>query len=227
MRNKASTSWIVLFAVLLATGCGASLSSIASSTRGQRIAVVSLSINDFGGTLQGWNSARTSDLMYSRAATMVSMAEQQLATHWTVVPAPTFVANPAYQQMGTMHEVAVPYFNGVPMPVMAPDRGSLIRARLMPQQAQALAQIAQADLLCVIYSEWGVATGGFIPTSKALAKTVVSIYDSSGNLLWSGRDDQRGERTIGAMGAVVVDNNTVDEWVNAYGSSFANIIMNR
>lgn len=217
--------WCALaLSVILLGGCGASLQSVVASTGGQRVAVVSLAINDYAGSLQGWNATRTSDLMYSRAATMLGMVEQQLATHWQVVPAPTFVANPAYQQMTVPYEVAVPYLNGVPMPTLAVDRGALVQGRLVPQQASALAQITGANLLVVVYSEWGVATGGFVPTSKALTKNVLSIYDASGQLLYSGRLDHRGTRTLGAFGHVVVDQNTVDEWANAFGEAIAQLL---
>lgn len=223
---KSLKYWALALSVVIAAGCGGpSMHSVVASTQGRRVAVVSLAVNDFGGSLQGWNSTRTSDLMFSRAASMVGMVEQQLATHWQVVPAPAFVGNPALQQMAVPYEVAVPYFNGVPLPVVAPDRGSLVRARLTPQQAQALAQIAGADMLVVVYTEWGVVTGGFIPTSKALAKTVLSIYDASGTLLYTGRADRHGSRTLGALGHVVVDEGSIDEWVSAFGEAIAYLLQ--
>ena len=40
-------------------------------------------------------------------------------------------------------------------------------------------------MIAVVYAEWGVMTGGFVPTSKALSKNVLSIYDASGQLLCS------------------------------------------
>ncbi len=76
----------------------------------------------------------------------------------------------------------------------------------------------------VVYTEWGVVTGGFIPVSKALAMTVLSIYDASGQLLFSGRLDRRGTRTLGAFGHVVVDENSVDEWVGAFGEAVAQML---
>ncbi len=225
MSSMKRLAW-VLSIVLAAAGCGGgSMRNVAATTQGRRVAVVSLSINDYGGSLQGWNSTRTSDLMYSRAAAMVGIVEQQFSASWQVVPAPNFVGNPALQQMAVPHDVAVPYFNGVPMPVVALDRPSLIKARLTPAQAQTLAQLAGADLLVVVYAEWGVATGGMIPTSKALSKTVMSVYDASGQLLFQGRRDTRGDRTLGAFGHVVVDENSIDEWVNAFAQGIAGLLQ--
>ena len=60
--------------------------------------------------------------------------------------------------------------------------------------------------------------------SKALTKTVVSIYDQNGLQVAQQRLDARGERTLGAMGMVAVNDGTVDEWVNAYDRSLASMI---
>ena len=54
------------------------------------------------------------------------------------------------------------------------------------------------------------------PTSKPLAKTVLSIYDAAGNELYHGRKDMLGDRTLGAFGRVVVDEETVDDWILAF-----------
>lgn len=216
-RRLAAVLALVAAAGLIACG-GASFQSVRTATSGQSIAVVSLAINDYGDSLQGWNDTRTSDLMTSRAAAMVQMAEERLAAHWgTVVPAASFAADPRLQQMATAHDVAVPFYDGVPLPTLARDRGALVGTRLAPDQTAALAEITGADLFVVIYAEWGVVTGGFVPTSKALSKNVVSICDAAGQQRWQARKDTRGDRTLGAFGRVVVDENSVDEWVDAYG----------
>ena len=76
-----------------------------------------------------------------------------------------------------------------------------------------LAQIAGTDFILIAYSEWAVATGRFVPTSKALAKNVVSIYNAAGKQVFADRADTQGDRTLGAMGSVVVDQNSIGEWV--------------
>ena len=92
------------------------------------------------------------------------------------------------------------------------DRDVLRPARLRRK----LAKIAGADYVLIAYSEWAVATGRFVPTSKALAKNVVSIYDSNGKQVYADRADTQGDKTLGALGSVVVDQNSIAEWVNAY-----------
>jgi len=212
---------------LLFAGCSSMLSvnALGRQSQGQSIAVVSLGINDFGGALQGWNSVRTSDLMTSRAWQMVQLAEGHLSRRWQVTPAPSFVASPGYQQVAaTPYDVAVPAFQGGFMGVFAPSRGQLVRAQLRPADAQALAAAAGTDYVAVIYTEWGVATGRFVPTSKALAKTVMSIYSAAGLQVASPRADARGERTLGALGHVVVDENSIGEWVGAFDAGIAQMV---
>lgn len=218
--------WIVAVASLFVTACGgASLSQVAARTQGQTVAVVSLSINDYGNSLQGWNDTSTSDLMYSRATEMLQMVEGKLSSRWQVIPAPQFVGNAAYQQLaGPPFEVAVPRVNGQVMPTLAQERGDLVHAALRPGQAQALARATGANLLVVVYAEWGVVTGGFVPTSKALSKNVLSIYDASGKRLFRARKDTRGSKTLGAFGHVVVDENSIDEWVGAFQDGIARIL---
>lgn len=208
-------------AALLVIGCGgpASIRGFTSTIPPQQasIAVVSLSINDYGGALQGWNAVRTSDLMNANAQQMLGMAEQALAAHYRVVPAPSFVNNPAYQQLaGPMPEVSVPMINGAVMPVFARGRGQLVGAKVDPAVAQQLCQATGTDLIAIIYTEWSVATGGFVPTSKAQTATLMSIYDANGVHVARSRVNGRGERTLGAFGAVVVDENSIGEWVGAY-----------
>lgn len=227
MRSIRASVLSLLAMALFTIGCGGPMSvrNFARERPGGTIAVVSLSINDYNRALQGWNTTRTGDIMTSRAAQMVGMAEARLSQRFTVIPASSFVANPAYQQVPSVpYDVAVPIINGVPMLTFGPGRGDLVGARVTPDQAAMLCQATGAQYIAIIYSEWGVATGGFIPTSKALTKTVVSIYDQNGLQVAQQRLDARGERTLGAMGMVAVNDGTVDEWVNAYDRSLASMI---
>lgn len=219
-------AWILAFTVaLFATSCGgASFSQIAAQNSGRSIAVVSLSINDFGNSLQGWNSTATSDLMFSRATSMLQMVEGELSRDFHVIPAPEFVREPAYQELaGAYFEVAVPRVSGEVMPVFAEGRGQLVKASIPPDRVQALAQATRTDLIAVVYAEWGVATGSFVPTSKALSKNVVSIFDASGRRVFHGRKDVHGNKTLGALGRVVVDENSIDQWVDAFHQGITRI----
>ena len=213
---------------VLGLGCGggtATMAEVAAATQGKKLAVVSVSVNDFNGSLQGWNSGRTDDLLTMKMNEMLGVAEARFGQRWTVVPAASFVDGDAYQsQAGPDREVAVPRPAAKPMRLFGADRNELVKTVMPASKASALATAAGADLVAVIYSEWTVATGSFSPTSKPLAKTVVSIYDATGVELYHGRDDELGDRTLGAFGRVVVDEDTVNDWILAFDRALTNLL---
>lgn len=209
-----------LVACIALTGtahAGGTIGSLGAQNKGKSIAVVSVSANNFGNSLQGWNSANSSELMGTQLNKMVVGIEELLSKDWTVVPAASFATKDEFQALaGERREVGLPAFDGKNMPLFSKDRKQLIKAEIDKDVVQKLAKIAGADFILVAYSEWAVATGRFIPTSKALAKNVVSVYDASGKQVFADRSDAQGDRTLGAMGSVVVDQNSIGEWVIAY-----------
>jgi hypothetical protein len=155
--------------------------------------------------------------MGSQLNRMVGMIETLFSKDWTVVSASTFAGKDEFQLLaGERREVGLPAFDGKTMPLFSKDRKQLIKAEVDKDVAIKLAQITGADFILIAYSEWAVSTGRFVPTSKALAKNVVSIYDAKGKKVYEDRADAQGDKTLGAMGAVVVDQNSIGEWVNAY-----------
>ena len=102
------------------------------------------------------------------------------------------------------------------MPLFSKNRKQMVKARIDKKVAQGLAEVTGADFLMIIYSEWAVATGSWVPTSKALTKNVLSIYDSKGKQVYKNRVDQMGTHTLGGAGRVVVNESTIDEWVESY-----------
>jgi len=206
---------VLLFATSVATA--ATIGSIGIKNKGKTIAVVSVSANNFSDSLQGWNSANTSEVMGTQLNKMVVMIEGLLATDWTVVKAESFATKDEFQALaGERREVGLPAFEGKSMPLFSKDRGQLIKASVDKDVAVQLARATGADYILIAYSEWAVATGGIIPTSKALAKNVVSVYDATGKQVFQDRSDALGNKTLGAMGKVQVDQNTIGEWVTAY-----------
>jgi hypothetical protein len=208
----------VLALTLSATAfAGGTIGSLALQNKGKSIAVVSVSANNFGNSLQGWNSANSSELMGTQLNKMVLDIESLLAKDWTVVSAATFATKDEFQVLaGERREVGLPVFDGKAMPLFSKDRKQLVKAQVDKDVAVKLAKIAGADFILIAYSEWAVATGRFVPTSKALAKNVVSIYSADGKQVYADRSDTLGDKTLGAMGSVVVDQNSIGEWVTAY-----------
>jgi hypothetical protein len=220
MRSTSTTRYLSALLVLLvatSSATAATIGSIGAKNKGKTIAVVSVSANNFSDSLQGWNSANTSEIMGTQLNKMVTMIEELLAKDWTVVSASTFATKDEFQALaGERREVGLPDFDGKTMPLFSKDRGQLIKASVDKEVAIKLAQVTGADYILIAYSEWAVATGGMIPTSKALAKNVVSVYDASGKQVFQDRSDAQGDRTLGAMGRVAVDKNSIVEWVKAY-----------
>lgn len=215
-RYLASLS-VAFFAFTAAAHAGGTIGTLGIKNKGKSIAVVSVSANNFGNSLQGWNNANASDLMGTQLNKMVLGIETLLAKDWTVVSAATFAGKDEFQVLaGERREVGLPVIDGKTMPLFSKDRKQLIKAEVDKEVAKQLAKIAGADYILIAYSEWAVATGRFVPTSKALAKNVVSVYDADGKQVFADRSDAQGDRTLGAMGSVVVDQNSIGEWVAAY-----------
>ncbi len=212
-----AASLLILFIAMSSVAAAGNIGTLGIENKGKSIAIVSISANNFGGSLQGWNSANASDLMGTQLNKMVGLMETLFAKDWTVVSAATFAGKDEFQLLaGERREVGLPVFDGKTMPLLSKDRKQLVKAQVDKDVAIKLARITGADFILIAYSEWAVATGRFVPTSKALAKNVVSIYDAQGKLVYTDRADAQGDKTLGAMGAVMVDQNSIGEWVTAY-----------
>lgn len=215
---KQRLSIVAAIALLISTAAhSANLTQLAERNPDSSIAIVSISANNFGNSLQGWNSANTTELMHSRLNHMLDLSEKLFAQDWELVPASSFANKPEFQALaGEQREVGLPELNGETMPLFSKDRKQLIAAEVDRDVAQQLAAVTGADFIVIIYSEWTVATGRFVPTSKALTKNVVSVFDASGKQVYDDRSDQQGQQTLGAVGRVAVNEDTIDQWVNAY-----------
>jgi len=217
LSRYVSSLSLLLLAVSSAALAGGTIGTLGLQNKGKTIAVVSVSANNYGGSLQGWNSANSSELMGTQLNKMVGGIEALLSKDWTVVSAGTFAGKDEFQVLaGERREVGLPVYDGKAMPLFSKDRKQLIKAEVDKELAKKLAQISGADFILIAYSEWAVATGRFVPTSKALAKNVVSIYNAEGKQVFADRSDALGDRTLGAMGSVFVDQNSIGEWVSAY-----------
>jgi hypothetical protein len=209
--------FVLALTVSPAASAGGTIGSLALQNKGKSIAVVSVSANNYGNSLQGWNNANSSELMGTQLNKMVLDIEALLSKDWTVVNAANFATKDEFQALaGERREVGLPVFDGKAMPLFSKDRKQLVKAQVDKDVAVKLAKIAGADYILIAYSEWAVATGRFVPTSKALAKNVVSIYSADGKQVYADRTDTLGDKTLGAMGSVVVDQNSIGEWVTAY-----------
>lgn len=204
-----------------ATACGGAPKMTAEinalKAKKAEIAVVSMSVTDYGGSLQWSNSENVAEVIQQKMNVMLEYAESALAADWTVVPAAEFVSNEEYKaiSIGGIFEGRTPMYEA-PMPHFVDDRGQLVKTKLPPELAARLCETLGVEAVAVIYSEWLVVTGGMIPTSKPHTKNVMSLWDAQGRELFHGRRDITGSKTLGALGMVQVDENTIDVWVEAY-----------
>ena len=193
------------------------LQNLAKQNAGKKMAIVSLSANNYNNALKGWAEATGSELMSGKMNVMLEIVENLFGQEWSIVKASTFMANPDYQALaGIKLPVGLPSYSGASMPLFSKDRGEMIKAKIDPALITKICDIAGVDFAMVIYSEWYVKTGLIIPTTKALTKNVISIYDRTGKEVFSGRTDVPGAKTLGAYNAVVVDENSIDEWVDSF-----------
>jgi hypothetical protein len=204
------------------------LPKLVMANEGAKVAIVSISANNFGGSLRGWANANSTDLMSSRLNVMLEFAEETFAAGWEVIPASSFVTKPEFIALaGEQRDVGSPMFDGIYMPLLSKNRKQLVKAMIDQDVALVLIDVTGADFLVIIYSEWATKTGQFVPTTKPLTKNVVSIYDSAGKQEFKGRIDKMGTKTLGAYGSVYVDNDTIDVWVDSFKKSLTAMYAGR
>jgi len=227
--NHLARSVIVMLVLIPFSAQGAKyLPKLVIENPDAKVAIVSISANNFGGALQGWSDANATDLMTSRLNVMLEFAEETFAAGWDVVPASSFVVKPEFIALaGEQRDVGSPMFDGIYMPLLSKDRKQLVKAKIDQDVALALIEITGADFLVIIYSEWATKTGQFSPTTKPLTKNVISIYNSAGKQAFAGRIDKMGDKTLGAFGAVFIDEDTIDHWVESYKKSLTAMYAGR
>jgi hypothetical protein len=228
MKLKVFLSIVTLVLVPFASQAADYMPKLAIDNAGKKIAIVSMSANNFGGSIQGWNDSNTTDLMTGRMNDMLAFTEELFAKNWDVIPTSSFASQPEFIGLaGEQRDVGAPIFDGIYMPLFSKDRKQLIKAQIDKDKLVKLAGITGADFMLVVYSEWTVKTGQFVPTSKPLTKNVVSIFNASGKQVFKGRLDKMGSKTLGAFSAVYVDEDTIDEWAGTYKDSIAAMYAGR
>jgi hypothetical protein len=150
---------------------------------------------------------------------MLDITENALAGYWTVKPATEFVTNDDYRALSigqVKSGLFSPTVNEQAMPSFTEKRSEVVKGLLEKSTAQKLCSLLEVDAVVLVYSEWAVATGKFVPTSKPLAKNCFSMYDKSGKQLFYGRQDMNGKKSLGAMGQITLNEETIHHWSEAY-----------
>jgi hypothetical protein len=220
MGNKSFISFPGLILVVLLAGCVTAAPTQKPSAPISKLALVSLSVTNWNGTATGTsteeNAAR---LINSTVAGLLAETEKKLSGVARLTRVSAFIDNPAYRSAALKNNLGafVPKVNGTPMAIFAKDNDQLIAAGLSPEVAKKLCASLNVDGVVVIYSEWSYAQGHFVPTKRALAKDVVSVWDRNGNLVFNKRVDETGEGVLGGPYApIVVNDGTIKQWGGAY-----------
>jgi hypothetical protein len=210
-RNPGVCVFVLFSSILLGIPAGA----LAQPSE-TKVAVVTLTVNNFGGALH-WGQGDM--LIPTTMGEMLNITESALAGYWTVKPATEFVTNDDYRALSigqVKSGLFGPTVNEQAMPSFTEKRNEVVKGVLEKSTAQKLVSLLEVDAVVLVYSEWAVVTGSFVPTSKPLAKNCLSMYDKSGKQLFYGREDVQGKKTLGAGGHVTLNDETIHHWSEAY-----------
>ncbi len=227
MKKVLLLSMSVLLALSL-VGCAGKQISLREKPSLKKMAVVSLSVSDWGGSVKYGSVGNTSvnKLIEKATQDMLAYSEQTLSKRWEIKPAASFISGKAYQKEAVSSglDVFVPTVKGKAMPLFTNGSGQIKRGDLVPAKAKALCRCLDVDAVVLVFSEWTYRTGVFVPLTKALSKNIVSVWDKNGTKLAMRRVDKMGTKTLGAMGIKAVNETTINEWVDTYKSSFSQIV---
>jgi hypothetical protein len=228
MGNKSVGLLLGLFFVSLLGGCVAATPTKKPSVAINKMALVSFSVRNWGDMVSGTaGNAKATALINSTLAGLLATTENKLSGVKRMNKMATFIDNAAYRGMNVKSEIDLmqPRVNGMLVPNFAKSEGDVVAATLTPAVARKLCATLQVDAVVVVYSEWAWAVGHFVPTKRALAKDVVTVWDRNGNLIFNKRVDETGEGVLGGpYGPVVVNKGTIKQWSGAYLNALDQIV---
>ena len=113
------------------------------------------------------------------------------------------------------------------MPVFTTISRELKGGVVNPETAKALCKTLKVDAIVLIFSEWTVKQGGFVPITKAVSKNVFTMWDRDGNMIAKKRIDKMGTKTLGALGLKAVNADTINEWGDTSRQALEQIILSK
>ncbi len=194
-----------------------------------KVAVASFAVANWGGSVtgNGGTNEKTNEVINGAMSNLLYATEGQIGTIMHVTKIGSFIGSPSYRSMNVKNdlEILVPKVNGVPMPVFTNSNDEIIAGTLKPEVARKLCAELKVDAVVVVYTEWTTSVGRFVPTRKALAKNVITLWDRSGNLIFSKRVDQTGDAVIGTIGySRGANEESIKQWVIAYKKGLVDIV---
>lgn len=223
MGNKTIAILLSLAAAAVLAGCVTAAATKKPSAPINKVALVSLSVSNWRGMVSGTaGDAKAEELINSTLFGLVVFTENKLSSFVHVTRLSGFIGNAGYRNLGVKNEqgLMLPKVNGMHVELFSASNDDVIAANLKPEVAQKLCADLHVDAVVVVYSEWAAAQGHFVPTRRALAKNVVSVWDRDGNQIFNKRIDETGDAVIGGPYVTVVNVGTIKQWSLAYNKSF-------
>ena len=197
----------------------------------KRVAIASFSVSDYGGTVRGGSIGRDSvaSLMQKSVSNLLVSTEKSLSKRFKVKKVSKFVKNKSYRKLASKKVLTVltPNVKKRSMPVFTTVSREIKGGVINPETAKKLCKTLKVDAIVLIFSEWTVRTGGFIPLTKSLTKNVFTMWDRDGNLIAKKRIDKIGKKTLGAMGVKAVNKSTITEWGDSTRRALDEIISSQ
>ena len=230
MSKKLLLNFALIATVLFVqTGCKTvQQSTMNAKSSLSSVAVVSFAVNNYGA--YGSSGAINPALLDSVMPQLLQKTEAILGEKLVVKPAASFVADKGYRDLSigqVKSGLFAPKVNGSVLPSFSQNRKDIVKGVLQPETAKQLCQRLGVDAVVLVYSEWMIDSGKFVPTIKAMTKNCFAMYSKDGRKLFYDRKDMRGDKVIGgAFAGVHINEDTIDQWLNAY-SKAADIILTK
>lgn len=228
MRKSWCMSAVLCLAVIMSGTIMGSFAFAKDTSAIKKVAVVSFSVSDVAGTVRAGSVGTSSvaGLMKSKVNGMLAEAEKKLGRKWTVVKASSFITNAAYRGQSVENKLTVflPTVGGKVMPVFTQVGKEIKGGQIDPDKAKAICKALGVDGIVLIFSEWSAKTGSMVPTTKAITKNVLTVWDRNGTMVFKKRVDMVGKKTLGAGGIKAVNDQSIGEWTDAYERALDKII---
>ncbi|PNU20621.1 hypothetical protein C2E25_06140 [Geothermobacter hydrogeniphilus] len=216
----------VLAMVALFSSCASTPQKINKASVSS-VAIVSLGINNYGSF--GTRGVIDPVLINSATGKLLSNTEAVLARKLTVKPAASFVKDEGFRALSigkVKQGLYAPVIDGADLPSFSDVRREVVKGILKPETAKALCETLGVDAVVLVYSEWMIDSGKFIPTIKALTKNCFAMYGKDGHKFFYDRKDLRGDKIIGgAFAGVRINEDTIDQWIDAYSRAAEEVLL--
>lgn len=230
MKNRLLGLLLCSAVVVYLAGCVKSAEIKKPSAPLRSVAVISIAVNATRAIEWSVRNQSVQELVDGTLAGMIKETEKKLAGIVHVSKISGFVDDPVYRNAGVKSTALkkdeayiTPHVSGKHMVLFSDKDDDVENGELKPEVARKLCAELKVDAVVLIYSEWTRKVGHFVPLTKGNVENVVTVWDRRGERVFKKSAEVMGENTIGAMGLMAVNSDTIKEWSMAYGKSLDEI----